>query len=191
MRFPRLRLINKSQKGFTLIELILVIAIGSIIGGSVTVTMFQVFTGSARTNNHMIAVRQVQNAGYWVSYDVKMAQSAPIIGDDLGTPAVEEFLTVTWSEWGGGGTHQVVYTLEDMPSGGGLKQLVRNHSVNGTTDTGIIAQFVDVTVKDGKAQTRCEPADGALVFTVTATVGGGLGKETETRVYEIVPRPGS
>jgi prepilin-type N-terminal cleavage/methylation domain-containing protein len=190
MRFPRLRLINRSQKGFTLIELILVIAIGSIIGGSVTMTMFQLITGSARTNNHMVAVRQVQSAGYWVSHDVKMAQETPDTADNLSTPEVE-FLTVTWSDWGIGGTHQVVYTLVDMPGGGGLKQLVRNHSVNGTTDTGIIAQFVDWDPDLALTKTSCDFTDGKLTFTVTASVGGGLGKETETRVYEVVPRPGS
>jgi hypothetical protein len=165
------------------------IAISSVITGSITMTIFQVIVGSARTNNHMIAVRQAQSAGYWVSHDVKMAQSPPIIGDDPGTPAVEEFLTLTWSDWESGEVHQVTYTLEDMA--GGSKQLVRNHSVNGTTEATIVAQFIDVTVKDGKAQTRCEPVDGALVFTVTASVGGGSQAESETRVYEILPRPGS
>ena len=192
MMFHRLgliKLINKNQLGFTLMELMLAIAISGIITGVITTTIYQVFTGNLRTSNHMTAVRQVQNAGYWVSYDTHMAQSIGI-GDDPGTATVEEFLTLTWANWSDNETHQVVYALVDMPSGG-LKNLQRSHSVDGTTGTSIIAQFVDPREKDGKPQTRCEPASGALVLTVTATVGAGSQEQSETRRYEVVPRPGS
>ena len=83
MMFPRLGLIkrmNKDQKGFTLLEMLLAILIGSLIAGGITATIFQVVMGSARTNNHMIAVRQVQNAGYWVSHDAQMAQNVSWTG---------------------------------------------------------------------------------------------------------------
>jgi len=189
MMFHRLRLFHKNQLGFTLIELVLAIAISGIITGSITATIFQVIIGGARTNNHMIAVSQVRDAGYWVSHDTVMAQAEPIIGDDPGTPAVEEFLTLTWSDWESGEVHQVTYTLEDMT--GGSKQLKRSHSINGVTETSLVAQFIDVTEKDGKPQTRCEFTNGVLTFTVTATVGTGSQGESETRIYEIVPRPGS
>jgi len=181
MMFHRLRLFHKNQLGFTLVEVILAIAISGIITGSITATIFQVIIGGARTNNHMIAVSQVRDAGYWVSHDTVMAQAEPIIGDDPGTPAVEEFLTLTWSDWESGEVHQVTYTLEDMT--GELKQFARNLSVNGTTETSVVAQFIN----PHPAKTRCDFTSGKLIFTVTATVGG----ESETRIYEIVPRPGS
>jgi len=185
MMFHKLGLINKNQRGFTLIELMVVIAITGFVTSGATMAILQVINGSARTNNHMTAVRQVQNAGYWVSRDVHMVQN--IVADPTGGGFP---LTLTWTDWGNNEEHQVVYTLLDMPSGG-LKNLQRSHSSNGITETIIIAQFIDPTVKDGEPQTKCEPTNGSLVFTVTATVGGGSQGQSETRIYEIVPRPGS
>ena len=182
MRFHRLWSINRKQRGFTLIELMLAIAISGIITGGITTTIFQVVIGSARTNNHMTAVRHVQEAGYFVSRDVQMAQIVQL------TPAPDPDgfpLTLTWTDWGSSEVHQVTYTLEDIPDSD-LTNLQRSYS-HGATETSIIAQFIDPTEKDGEPQTKCDFTDGKLTFTVTATVGG----QSETRVYEIVPRPGS
>ncbi len=176
MMFHLPRLINRNQKGFTLIELMLAIAIGGLIAGGITAAIFQVVIGSARTNNHMIAVRQVQNAGYWVSHDAQIAQSIDIGGSGGGFP-----LTLTWTDWESNNVHQVTYTLVAMP-GSELKNLQRSHSINGTTQqTGIMAQFIEST------QTSCSWNNGVLAFNITATVHG----QTETRVYGVTRRLGS
>ena len=141
MIFHRLGLINKNQRGFTFIEIIIVIAIAGIITGGITTTIFQVLTGSARTNNHMTAVRQVQNAGYWVSLDAQMAQS--IIFDDPATSGVTEFLTLTWTYWDSGEVNRVAYTFVNIPDST-LKDLQRIHTSGvATVETGIIARFID------------------------------------------------
>jgi len=174
--FNRLKKINKSQKGFTLIELIIAIAITALIIGGITVSvfqLFQLFKVNASTSNRMLAVRQVQNAGHWVSRDVQMAQSVDAAGA-FGFP-----LTLTWAEYVSGDVHQVVYTLVEEDS-----ELRRSHSVNGggPTET-LVAQYIDTD------NTRCEFTGGKLILTVTATVSG-LHEATETRVYEASPRPG-
>jgi len=74
MIFHRLGLINKNQRGVTLMGIIVAVAITGIIAGAATTTIFQVFSGNTRTSNHMTAVKQVQNAGYWISHDAQMAQ---------------------------------------------------------------------------------------------------------------------
>lgn len=204
----RLGLLNKNQRGFTLVEVIIVLAIIGIVIGAATMTIVQVINGSSSTSNHMIAIRQVQNAGYWVSRDVQMAQSVAPALDSDGFP-----LTLTWTDRDGD-DHQVVYSLVDMP--GGLAKLQRSHSVNGTTATFIVAEFIDpdetncylykclicgerlaslaeleahFANEHGEEELQYE--NGALTFTVTAKVSSFPQDQSETRIYHVMPRPGS
>jgi len=161
------------QKGFTLIEVIIAIALTSIITGGITMTIFQVFDGYIRTSNHMIAIRQVQNAGYWISHDAQMAQiiEPAVDPDPDGFP-----LTLTWAEWKNT-VNQVTYTIVDSE----LKRTHRSVSPEepSTTVETVVAQCIDPEM------TNCKFLGGVLSFQVTATVGSS----SETRVYEITPRP--
>jgi prepilin-type N-terminal cleavage/methylation domain-containing protein len=170
MIFHRLRLINKDQKGFTLTELILAICIGAIITAVATLVIFQVIIGSARSINHMTAVRQVQSAGFWVSHDAQMASQEPDIEENGGNL---ESITLNWTD-GDGTDNQVVYSLLDD------NQLQRSHLLDsGTPTVATVAQYID------RASTTCEFTNGVLTFTVTATVG----EQTETRTYKVAIRP--
>ena len=88
MKLGMLGSINKNQRGFTLIELLVAIAISSLITSGLTLTIFQVFSGNARNSSEMTVVRQVQNAGHFISRDVLMAQ----------VMAPAEVITVSWDQ---------------------------------------------------------------------------------------------
>jgi len=173
------RLIHNNQKGFTLVELIVAIAITALIVGVIVASIFQLFNINARSNSHMLAVRQVQNAGYWISHDVQMAQSVVTAVDPDG------FLDVTWWSWGttdlGDTTlHEVTYTLL------GNGELKRSYSVNGGGSSEIlVAQYIESIEVAPIPFTTGDK----LVLTVTAGVGTWPKVESETRVYEIIPRP--
>ena len=163
---------HKHQRGFTLIEMLVAIALAGIITGGITMTISQVLTINSRVSNHMVAVRQVQQAGKEVSKDALQAQILEL-GSSSGLP-----LTLAWIEWETGDLHEVVYTLENMS--GGLKKLQRSHSVNDEEPTVTrIARYIDPDL------TSCVCSGGVLTFTVTGNVGG----QSETRVYEVKPRP--
>ena len=170
----KMKKLKKDQRGLTLLELMLVIAATALIAGGITMTIMNVFNTNLRTSNHMVAVSQVEHAGFWVSPDGQMALSVNASGGS-GFP-----LTLTWVEGGTNDVHEVIYTLEDMPVG--LKRLQREHYIESELDfTIVVAEYID------PAQTSCVWAGGELTFTVTATVG----TQSETREYEIKPRPGS
>ncbi len=179
MIFRRLGLLNKSQKGFTVLELLIVFTVTGLVAGGITTAVFQIFDGSARSGNHMTAIRQVQNAGYWVSRDTQMAQS---VDTDNVTPP--EILELTWTEWDGTG-HEVVYRLVSNQ----LQRGYVSYTADGTVtdnETSVVAQYIN----SSPTLTSCNFTDGKLIFTVTATLGSGSRVQSEeTRVYEVIPRP--
>jgi len=142
-------------------------AIIGIIMGSITTAISQVFNLNTRTSNHMIAIRQVQSAGYWVSNDALMAQSVSANTTGNGFP-----LVLNWTEWDGT-VNNITYSIV---SG----QLKRGNGGNES----IIASYIN------PAQTSCNFTSNKLVLTVTAKVGSGSKAESETRRYEVKPRPG-
>ena len=174
MMFHRLKLINKNQLGFTLIELVMAITISTVITGAITSTLYQVIIGSARTNNHMTVVRQAQDAGFWVSHDVQMAQTMVLASDPDGFP-----LNLKWTEWNGK-VNEVTYNIVN-------NELRRSQSINGggTTNTPV-AKFIDsdIDIDSGLPKTRCELGgaftlpDVGDAFTITGGLLADSGKIT-------------
>jgi len=179
MMRDKLRLINKNQWGFTLLEVMLIVAVSGIISTGITMTFFQVVTGSARASNRVIVISQVQSAGYWVSHDTQLAQGVDVDDGSTGFP-----LVLSWTGWDDK-SHQVTYTLEE--AAGGLNQLKQSHKIdNGDPVVNIVAKCIELADVSPKSYTG-----GVLTFKVKVTVGVGSQQQSETREYKIVPRPGS
>lgn len=165
MIFRRLRLLNKNQLGFTLIELLLVLAITGAVTSATTATIFQVFDGNTRSSNHMEAIRQAQNAGYWVSRDAKMAQVIQI-GDNPSTTELE-LVRLSWTEWDNT-AHQATYTLQDT-------ELWRDYD----GQSSCVAKYID----PDPTNTNCAIAAGSAfslpdcndAFTIISAAGGDSG----------------
>jgi len=171
----KMRKLHKGQRGFTLIEMVVVLVLIGLISAGITAAIMQVLTINHRASNHMIAVRQVQQAGKEVSKDTLQAQNVTY------TENPHFLLTLAWTDWEGV-ENSVNYTIED-------NKLQRSQSIDGGSPTlRVIAQYIDPD------QSYCDPVgqlpnDGVLYFTITATVGNGPYEAIETRIYEIEPRP--
>ena len=160
------KLMHRNERGFTLIELLIAIALAGLVTAGITYAINQLLTINTRASNHMVCVRQVQQAGKEVSKDALQAQQVTYTGSPF-------HLNLTWTDWGGL-VNNITYTINGT-------QLLRSEG----GDSRVIAEYID------PAQTSCEPVGtlqggGTLAFTVTAAVG----TESETRIYEVEPRPG-
>lgn len=169
--------LNKDQKGFSLLELVIAIALTGLITAAITTTVFQVFNMNTRSANRMAAVSQVQHAGKIVSEDILEANIVDA-EDDPDTLELE-LVILTRNDFATNATHEVTYTLD-----GGV--LWRSESVEGEEGE-IVTRVAEYISQASFDPTGLLPAGAVLTFTVTATAGD----ESETRVYEVQPRPGT
>ncbi|MBN1152606.1 MAG: prepilin-type N-terminal cleavage/methylation domain-containing protein [Dehalococcoidia bacterium] len=116
----------RSRRGMSLIELIIGLAIASLIAGAAVVAIHQILTASAQANDMQLVNSQVRAAEHWMTRDILSTGSAE---DDLvcgGTAGLEP-LILKWHDISGV-PHRVEYSLEPMPSSD-LWNLVRSHWV--------------------------------------------------------------
>ena len=169
------------EKGYTLIELIIAITIMVLVIGMAGAAIFQILRNIERNNDHITAVRQVQNAGYWISRDAQMAETATT--DYLTLP---DFLILNWTEWDDAGdpiSHSVTYSFEDLTDG--IGKLKRSHqSSAGANEQTLIAQHIYYDPNDVDATSKTSYQSPVLTVQLTA-----LFEETlETREYKIKHR---
>jgi len=160
-----------NDKGFTLLELLIVIALTGIISAAAAMSIHQVFTSTALSNDQNTAINQVRNAVHWIGRDGQMAKT---VND---SPEPPKFLELTWESWNGSQSHNVTYELLDSPDG--LKVLQRNYDGQQL----LIAQYI----KPEGAGTDCHWNEVERVLSVNITAA--VGDKTETSALQIKARP--
>jgi prepilin-type N-terminal cleavage/methylation domain-containing protein len=167
----------KRNRGFTLVEVLVALVIGALIIGAASTIIYQLFTVNTVSNDRMMAVRQVQNAGYWISRDIQMTeQGAIILADDVGTIGITEVLRVSRDLTG--------YT-------GGSATFGKLVEVTYTLDGGILTREES---HDGVAVSTIQISSNLISFSYSTIdyilqVSSNFGSITENRTYEIYPRP--
>jgi len=172
------------EKGYTLIELIIATTIMVIATGAAGAAIFQVLRNTERNNNHITAVRQVENAGYSISRDAQMALSVTATGN-LTLP---DFLSLSWSEWDDDGNtsyHSANYTFEDLTDGIGKLKRTYGSSAGSSAQT-LVAQYIYYDPDDVDATSNTSYESPVLTVKLTSV----FEEFVESREYKIKRRPG-
>ena len=174
---------KSSDKGFTLIEVLISITIMALASGAAGAAIFQILRNTERNSDHMNAVRQVENAGYWISRDAEMSSSANATG--ILTPP--NFLVLNWTEWDASGnptSNTARYFFENLTNGIGT--LKRNHwNTAGTNEYTLIAQEIYYNPGDPANTSNASFQDSLLTVKLTSRIEQAF----ESKEYKVIGRP--
>jgi prepilin-type N-terminal cleavage/methylation domain-containing protein len=179
---------KSNQKGFTLLEILIAMAVTAIIGLAIGRVVIQVMSVNAGSNTREIAIKQVENAVHIISRDALQTQIfSPV--NSLNNPkpvdavskeivfdlAAGDRLILTWTSWDSKQT-AITYDLLN-------KKLRKSVSINGGQP--VVTEIANsISVASGDWHT-----DGKFLdFNVTANVTG-YKTSTETRTFQIAPAP--
>jgi prepilin-type N-terminal cleavage/methylation domain-containing protein len=178
---------RRPEWGFTLIEIMVAMAIVGLIAGAATMIIGQIFRINGESTSRITLNRQVQNAGLWFTTDVQTARSISITPGGTGFPVV-----ISWSDWDTPEEYQVEYYISAE------NVLYRHYMARvGATSTADqtlpVARFLDLTGNPAHTLFQRLAIGGEATdryrLTITATMAGYRETVKETRTYEMLPRP--
>jgi len=166
------------QAGFTIIGLLVTIAISALIAAGAGMTAVHTLKVTESSQAHTTSARQAQNFGSRISQDLLMAKTAST-GDDPGTPEIE-FITLQWKDVETGYIYDVSYIWLD--SGDSTKKVVRNETIY--DEEGIPTSNASTIVADHVFSASLSQQDDAFTLSIETRSG----QQSETKQYEIIQR---
>ncbi|MBM3155618.1 MAG: prepilin-type N-terminal cleavage/methylation domain-containing protein [Chloroflexi bacterium] len=165
MKEMRINLAVGQNRGLTLVELLVAIAIGTAIMGVMSMSIASIMKITPLNNDRVITLNQVQNAGYWVSRDVLMAQ---VVDPE---PSANVLMHLEWDEWDG--THKAVDYVFD---GDELRRVLNDDSPGM-----LIARYVVA------ADTRFEAVSGNSTYRLTIKAAKDAPRPIQ-KIYHVTTR---
>ncbi|XUX01460.1 MAG: type II secretion system protein [Dehalogenimonas sp.] len=176
--------------GFTLVELLVAMAILGFLMAALGMTTMQIMKVNQKSQNQAMAIRQVQNAGQYISKDALQANLA------IGMAGLNGFTPLTFTEDFKNidllnNTKTIVtYTINNG-------NLIRQVSVNGvlsapiTVATGVLFSANSADPNYNSTWFKATTVGSVTTYELKITVryGSGNTAATETRYYKIEPRP--
>lgn len=178
---------RRGQAGFTMVELMVAIAISVLIVVGSLVFLRYMITVAADNRDKTMATLEVQYVGFWISEDVVQAQIIEV-GGSHGFP-----LRLTWDEWDGSRSETITYYVESM-EGEDLWRLMRTRDVYDgegalvSTATSLVAGYlVPWSEAEGEGTRSC-----AMVYdtmkSLVVEVAAVVDRSEASSTYEIYPR---
>ncbi len=174
---------NKSQAGFTLVELLVAAAIIGILAPAIAVSVYQTITGSGTSNNRMTAINSAQSACDYISLDAKQVGYKPTFSGTTGFP-----LTINWNEYGNSTYYNATYTFSDKTLS--RRFFYGNATFTSAPQTIVVARNIENITCAPIYKTPGEEDEYiGMELKVTTKVHNWPGQEViEQRTYQIKPR---
>ena len=169
----------RSQRGFTLLELVVGLAVAGLVFPLIASTIFQLTKGTEQISARTVATADVANLASWLHRDLAVAQTivnpatqAPLVDCASGT---QPSILVSWIDATGWGEadpeHYAQYSIDP-----GTTVLKREYD----GDVGVVARHIT-----GLA--FCQDTSGIVQLDVTSTVQGTTAI-TKSLSFFVVPR---
>ncbi len=173
-----------SQRGFTLLEVLLTLVVGGLVVGASMQTVLTLSRGSNRMNGQSVALADIDTVAHWITRDISQAATTTDLVD--GAPPVSQ-VTLSWADmtaWApASSTHTLTYCFNLL-----------------ATTTPCDAQATNVMKRDydglvtsvGRHLTDVGFSLSGRVVTITVTSSPDdfTPRSTRTRTYQISLRPG-
>ena len=92
--------VRSSQKGFTFVEILAVMAVGGLLLSGIIIAIFQTTGITAESSTQITALEDIKNVAYWVSKDVKMAATTNLIAGATPVHMNNNYnLVLDWTIW--------------------------------------------------------------------------------------------
>lgn len=152
------------QAGFTLLEMLVAIAVAGVIAPLVTSAIYQITAGTETIDQRTVALADIDNAASWISLDLSLAQDLldpvtlnPLVSCATGT---QPSIRAQWTDqtfWGQSSpAHVAEYSIEP-----GTTRLQRNYD-----------GFVSIVGRYISDLSLCLDAQGIVRFDIASTVEG-------------------
>jgi len=162
-----------NQKGFTFIEMLVALGVGTVILFGVVGSIFMVMRGVPEIRKEVVALADIERAAHWLTRDIPMGRDTDLVDGAL--PVAQ--MTLTWTDYTREAeleesvSHSVSYTWS--PETGGLQ---RNYD-GAVTIVGSHLTNVGFSFSD----------DRFITVTLTSSIDEES-KSTVTRSYKLLMR---
>lgn len=162
------------QRGFTVVELVLVMALGALLMPVTVTSIFQIVRGTDRTNTENVALADIDSASTWIGRDLTMGRTfldpdtlAPLISCSSGTGPKLRAEWVDKTLWGASTPdHYLEYYVEP-----GTTRLARKYD-----------GIVSIAGRRVASISFCRNSGGFVQVNITS-FADGVAPSTKTRFF--------
>lgn len=164
---------KNGQRGFTLIEILVAMAVGGMLLSGLVVAIFQTFGVTLSSSTQITALENIKNAAYWITKDVRMAATTNLADGGNSTNS----LILDWTNWydENGELNPVDHHCEYTVSG---TDVVRNY------DYGVDIRTVGRYISNIQFSRQ-----GQIIFATITTFLEGKPETAEQMTYHLYLQP--